>query len=289
MLVSISHLDSTGYAALFHDLHCRIFDSKKKQLAKIPANRGLYALKAPHRLYAGVAQANDPLTMEEIHSRLGHITPEAICQMLTDGVVTGLTLDPVHTTISRCESCEYTKATHKPIGKIRDPPRKDNFGDEVHSDLWGPLPVQMNAHREYFVSFTDYHTRYTTLRPLKSKDETFGAYKDFEAWANTQFNAKIKHLWSDCGCEFLGEQFSRHLCANGMERKLTVHDTPEHNSIAERLNRMLIEQVRAVLHASGLPKSLWGEAIIHMVWLKNRTSTQSLVNKTPYIRKSPTS
>ena len=122
-LVSISCLDSAGYAALFHDLCCRIFDSKKKQLAEIPANRGLYALKAPHRLYAGVAQANDPLTMEEIHSHLGHIAPEAIRQMLKDGVVTGLTLDLAHMTISCCESCEYAKATRKPIGKICDPPR----------------------------------------------------------------------------------------------------------------------------------------------------------------------
>ena len=121
-----------------------------------------------------------------------------------------------------------------------------------------------------------------TLRLLKSKDETFGAYKDFEAWANMQFNAKIKRLQSDHGGEFLGEQFSHHLCANGTERKLTMHDTPEHNSVAERLNHILVEQVCAVLHVSGLPKSLWGEAIMHMVWLKNQMSTQSLGNKTPY-------
>ena len=56
-----------------------------------------------------------------------------------------------------------------------------------------------------------------TLHLLKSKDETFRAYKDFEVWVNTQFNAKIKHLQSDCSGEFLGEQFSRHLHANGTE------------------------------------------------------------------------
>ena len=128
-----------------------------------------------------------------------------------------MTLDPTHTTISCCESCEYAKATHKPIGKIHDPPRKDNFGDGVHSDLWGLSPVQMNTHHEYFISFTDDHTRYMTLRLLKSKDETFGAYKDFKAWMNTQFNAKIKCLQSDHSGEFLGEQFSRHLRANRME------------------------------------------------------------------------
>ena len=63
---------------------------------------------------------------------------------------------------------------------------------------------------------------------------------------------------------------------------MTVHDTPEHNGVAERLNRTLVEQVRAMIHASGMPKSLWGEAIMHTTWVKNRTSTRRLGKKTPY-------
>jgi len=31
-----------------------------------------------------------------------------------------------------------------------------------------------------------------------------------------------------------------------------------------------------MLHASGQPKFLWGEAARHAVWLKNRTSTKAL-------------
>jgi hypothetical protein len=37
-----------------------------------------------------------------------------------------------------------------------------------------------------------------------------------------------------------------------------------------------------MLHASGLPKFLWAEAVVHAVYLKNRTSTRVLENKTPY-------
>jgi len=37
-----------------------------------------------------------------------------------------------------------------------------------------------------------------------------------------------------------------------------------------------------MLHHSGLPKFLWGEAILHAVWLKNRTSTRALKNLTPF-------
>ncbi|KAG2072336.1 hypothetical protein BDR04DRAFT_942059, partial [Suillus decipiens] len=76
------------------------------------------------------------LTMRKIHVQLGHIAPSTIMQMIRDDAITGISLDPSETTMDKCESCEYAKATRKPIGKIQEPPRHENFGDEVHSDLW---------------------------------------------------------------------------------------------------------------------------------------------------------
>ena len=64
--------------------------------------------------------------------------------------------------------------------------------------------------------------------------------------------------------------------------RLTVHDTPEQNRVAERLNCTLVEKSRAMLLESNLPKSLWGYAILHANYLKNCTHTRSLPDKTPY-------
>ena len=90
-------------------------------------------------------------------------------------------------------------------------------------------------------------------------------------------------VWhSDRGGEFLSKEFNDHLKQAGTLRNLTVHDTPEHNGIAERLNRTLLEKVCAMLHASGLPKFLWGEVVNHAVYLKNQTSTKALDGKTPF-------
>jgi len=131
--------------------------------------------------------------------------------------------------------------------------------------------------------FTDDYSRYTHLYLIRHKDETYETYKAYEALVNTQYEAKIKILHTDRGGEFLGHEFTNHLSAAGTIRNLTVHDTTKHNGIAERLNRTLLEKVRAMLHASGLPRNLWGEAVKHAVYLKNRTSTRALPeNKTPY-------
>ncbi|KAG2065753.1 hypothetical protein BDR04DRAFT_980327, partial [Suillus decipiens] len=36
-----------------------------------------------------------------------------------------------------------------------------------------------------------------------------------------------------------------------------------------------------MLHESGLPCTLWGEAVCHAIWLKNQTPTKALEGGTP--------
>jgi hypothetical protein len=56
----------------------------------------------------------------------------------------------------------------------------------------------------------------------------------------------------------------------------------DYNSVVEHLNCTLLKKVQAMLHASRLPRNLWGEAMMHAMYLKNHTSTHALNNKTPY-------
>jgi hypothetical protein len=165
---------------------------------------------------------------------------------------------------------------------MREGQRASEFGEEIHSNLWGPSSVESLGGKSYYVSFTDDAKRHTHLYLLRLKSETFEAYKRFEAWVLTKFGVRIKTLCSDHGGEYLSDEFTEHLETNGTTHKLTVHDTPEQNGVAERLNGILITKVRAMLHDSGLPKFLWGEAVRHAVWLKNHTSTKALQGLTPY-------
>jgi len=116
-----------------------------------------------------------------------------------------------------CDSCEYAKLTRKPIGKLHDPLRQSKLGDEVHTDLWGPSPVQTGGHSRYYASFTDNYTCFTKLYLLKAKSDTFDLYQVFESWLVTQFNTKVKRLHSDCGGEYLSAEFTRHLKLKGTE------------------------------------------------------------------------
>ena len=129
---------------------------------------------------------------------------------------------------------------------------------------------------------TDDYSHYSWIEPIWTKDETFGAYKTFAAWAKTQHGVQIKRLRSDRSGEYTGCKFSAYLQKQGTEQCLTTHGTPQHNGVAESLNHQLFDHVHAMLHQARLPKNLWAEAVQFTVWLKNRTSTKAIGNVTPY-------
>lgn len=152
----------------------------------------------------------------------------------------------------------------------------------MHSDIWGPASVETINRKQYFVSFTDDYSRFSNIYLIRKKDEAFSCYRKYEAWLGTQHCAIIKRLHTDRGGEYLSTEFNDHLQLRGTVRRLTVHDTPEYNGLPEQLNRTLMEKVRAMLHDSQLPKFLWGEALNHAVYLKNRTWTRALKGTTPF-------
>ena len=95
--------------------------------------------------------------------------------------------------------------------------------------------MQTGGHSYYYALFTDDYTCFTQLYLQKAKSDTFDSYQADEALLLTQFDAKIKHLCLDCGREYLSTEFTNYLRSKGTEHRVTVHDTPEHNGVVERL------------------------------------------------------
>jgi hypothetical protein len=111
-----------------------------------------------------VAAATDAevVTIEKLHRLMGHISPDAAQALVKKGMIDGFTLDE-SSEIKSCDSCEYGKAHRKAIGKERVAPRASNIGDEVHSDVWGPSPVQTIGGREYYTTYTDGNSSFSHL------------------------------------------------------------------------------------------------------------------------------
>ena len=73
----------------------------------------------------------------------------------------------------------------------------------------------------------------THLYLLWAKSDAFETYKEYKAWCRTQLDANIKVLHSNRGGKYLDKEFILHLKKQGTNQKLTVHDTPSQNGVAE--------------------------------------------------------
>ena len=281
-LISISRIAKSGSAVVFQGNYCRIYNQVRERIGEIRERSGLYRVfvLGPGES-ANSVDADETVTVDELHRRLGHISQERAKLLIEKGLVEGVNLE-ADSEPTVCESCEWAKGTRKVVKKVREGERCGAVGDEIHSDLWGPSPVQTIGKKEYYISFTDDHSRYTSVYFLRTKDEAFNFYRIYEAWLWTQYKVRIKCLNSDRGGEYMSDEFSDHLKKAGTTRRLTVHDTPEHNGVSERGNRTNLEFTRAMLHDSGLPKFLWADAVSHAVYVRNRTWTRAIGNTTPY-------
>jgi transposase InsO family protein len=280
-IVSVSQIAEAGNTVSFAGDFCEIKNQKGDIIGCIPKNtNGLYRVQHDE---LNAAEVLERVTLPTLHRRLGHTSADSIRSLIRHHAVEGVELiedsSPFY-----CESCEHAKTTRKPIKSERTGGQASAFGEEIHSDLWGPSRTTTLSRCPYYVTFTDDFSRFTVIETLKKKSDTLTAYKAYANWAQTQHGVAIKRLRSDRGGEFTGNEFTKFLQEQGTERRLTTHDTPQHNGVAEALNRRLMERVHAMLHQSGLPEYLWGEAVQHAVWLKNRSSTRVLGDVTPLER-----
>ena len=92
----------------------------------------------------------------------------------------------------------------------------------------------------------------------------------------------IKNFQSDKEGEYTSKEFLQHTKSKGTVQRFLVHEVHGQNGVPERAHYTLLDGVQALLSASGLPASLWGEALKHMVWIRNQSPTKALDGMMPY-------
>ena len=117
----------------------------------------------------------------------------------------------------------------------------------VHSDVCGKMGQKSIGGAEYFLTLLDDKTHYAWQYPLKTKDQVFERFKEWQAEVENFTGEKVKTLRTDNGGEFTSKRFQAHLKACGIKHELTIPKTPEQNGVAERLNCTLVENTRAML------------------------------------------
>ena len=214
------------------------------------------------------------------HERMGHIGATALKALPEKAI--GCDIDPKQVKdTSKCETCIQAKATRK-VSRV-EMPKVSTVLEKVHTDICGPIAPETLSKKRYFVSFIDDKTRWATVKLLATRDELFTVFNSYLAEEENQLGAKLKRLHSDNAKEYKTAEFKALFNKKGVKATYTAPYTPEQNGVSERFNRTVINKVRAMLISSGLPKALWGEAILAATYIYNRTPNSSLDGYiTPY-------
>lgn len=116
-LVSVGCLDEKGFSVTFLGGQCTIQGPDGSHIGAIPKTKGLYCVV--HDQLEQANSADEELSLDQFHRRMGHISVGVACKIVKKGFVTGVCLELTPTgDPSFCESCIYAKATRKPILKF---------------------------------------------------------------------------------------------------------------------------------------------------------------------------
>ena len=211
------------------------------------------------------------------HRRLGHFHYQGIRRMVQFGAVRGLPKMCIRN--SPCSSCMQGKQSRKSTPKIRTSESTECL-QLVHSDVAGPFRVRSLGGAKYFVTFIDDFSKRTWVYFIASKDQVFDKFKLF-LHKNKRISGKnVQTLRTDNGGEYVSKAFLLY-CANaGILRQFSQPYTPQHNGVAERRNRTILDIVRTFLSDTDVPSHLWAEAVRAAVYIMNLQSSKNHQDKT---------
>jgi transposase InsO family protein len=150
----------------------------------------------------------------------------------------------VDDTVKNCEICIQSKHTRLPFRSV-DGVVEEKLG-LVHSDTVGPFPDSL-GHSKYLLTLTDDATRtfWVYMLPNRSSSTVKNAFVEWKALVENQAGTTIQDLRTD------GGEYEKYMTTilkeAGIKHEITVPYSPQSNGVAERLNRTLLNMVRAML------------------------------------------
>ncbi|GKE64584.1 retrovirus-related pol polyprotein from transposon TNT 1-94, partial [Tanacetum coccineum] len=149
-------------------------------------------------------------------------------------------------------------------------------------DLCGPMRVQTINGKKYILVIVDDYLRFTSVKFLRSNDETPKVVIKFLKQIQVGLNKTVRNIRTDNGTEFVNKDLTDYYEHVGIFHQKTVLRTPQQNGIVERWNRTLVEAARIMLIFSKAPMYLWAEVVATTCYTQNQSLIHTRHCKTPY-------
>ncbi|KAK2443673.1 putative mitochondrial protein [Trifolium repens] len=207
------------------------------------------------------------------HMRYGHLNFRSLSQLNSKNLVIGL--PKIESSAKNYEVCLKGKQSRLPFVSELPMRASDALG-VIHSDICGPFEVATLSGNKYFITFVDEYTRMIWLYTIKLKSEALEVFKMFKLLVEKESGKFIKILRTDGGGEYTSKDFESFCVSLGIKHEVTAPYTPQHNGLAERRNRTILDMARSMIKQKKMPHKFWGEAVNTAVYILNKCPTKRL-------------
>ncbi|KAJ3554241.1 hypothetical protein NP233_g12465 [Leucocoprinus birnbaumii] len=281
-LVSVAALteDIPG-SVLFSDNEAVVYDAQRQVVVTGTRvlGRKLWRLNA-HSIQIDSANIAAPVPdLEQWHRRLRHANNQAIYDMATKSLVTGMHID-LSTAPPKCDACILGKQTRRHVPSTRTHAKSTRRLEIVWVDLAGPQEVASANGNLYFMNIVDDFSSYPWTYVLRQKSD---ALPVFQAWADkaeAECGECIGLIRSDNG-ELRSKEMDRWCFERRYKREYTAPYTSAHIGKVERMHLTIANKARAMRIQANLPENRWDEFVKTASYLTARTYTRS-TGCTPY-------
>jgi transposase InsO family protein len=271
-VLSINKIQSTGAQVQFSEDVCKVYKNSQL-LFQAECRNGLYTITDTSESSNQTALFSKLTETAQLwHQRFGHLSYKGLAQLVRNQMVSGIhvTADEFEQAGKKvCQFCVQAKQARLPFPTTQSTTK--NPMELVHMDVCGPMPVQSPGGSRYFATFLDDHTKFSAVVPINSKSDVPEVVKRTIKQLETQTGHQLKTVRTDRGGEYLNHSLRSYFESKGVLHQTTAPYTPEQNGAAERLNRTLMERVRAMLLSDGLQQQLWAVATAN--YIRNRSPT----------------
>ena len=284
-LLSVSSIDQSGCQVSIAGGKCQVM-YEGALIMEAHRRDGLYMMRLDASVMVSRGELGKPKEAIDVaelwHRRFGHLSYSSLDKLHSSKLVAGLNLAPGAFKIARdtsCEPCLFSKQARQPFGVSTRPAQRPL--ELVHMDVCGPLHVPSVGGCRYFATLLDDYSKMSVVRPIAYKSQVPSVVRETLVMLENQCGHKVQRVRSDNGTEYLNNELGSFLRERGIVHETTAPYTPEQNGAAERLNRTLVERVRAMLSDARLEFDLWADAVITASYIRNRSPAAGR-DKTPY-------
>lgn len=195
------------------------------------------------------------------HLILNHASPEVLTKLARNPHIRIPELDTVTTTHDMtCRGCFEGKLARAPHRRKAHSYKR---GEAVSTDIFGPLtlPGMPPTVKRYFITFVDAYSRYAYVQPIGKRAEAAQLIQEFLTRMQKSLGHTPCWLVSDNAGEYMSSVVADILADMDVEHLPVIAYNSEENGVAERINRTLMNAVRAALTTAGMKWEYWTWAL----------------------------